>query len=303
MDVSFVIPVLNGENFIRQCLESIFSEKNAEDEVIVIDNGSTDSTVSIVKSFDGVKVLVQPDLTVSALRNFGAHHVSKQLLAFIDADVVLCKGWRKKAVETFQDERIDAAGSRYGLPENALWIEKAWYSQKNIEKRTVEYINAGNFLIKPDVFENLGGFDATLSSDEDCEFGERLNKAGYLMLEDPEIRSVHLGNPKSLKGFYRKELWHATSVLATKSSKMFNRPTVMSIIFGMTIMLSIMAIVASIWFEVNYFWVSISVVITPFVTALFRAFQYNIYKHIPALTLLWGIFYMARVRNMVSHIF
>ena len=73
-------------------------------------------------------------------------------------------------------------------------------------------------MVRRNIFEALNGFDETLESDEDCEFGGRMNKAGYLMMEDPGIRAVHLGNPKSLKAFYRKEKWHATSVLSSKTS-------------------------------------------------------------------------------------
>lgn len=302
MNITFVIPVLNGDKYIRQCLESIFLEKSESDEVIVIDNGSTDDTVNIVGTFENVKLLIQPDLTVSALRNRGAGVSNHSLLAFIDADCVLSGGWRQQVMEVMTNDDVDATGSLYDIPENACWIEKVWFSQKITEKAPAKYINSGNLIVRKRVFNDLNGFDESLASDEDCDLGERLNKAGYFMLEDPEIHVVHLGNPKSLKAFYLKEGWHATSVLASKSSDFFNRPTIMSILFGITVLVSLICIAASFGLNANLAWVALSVLFIPLLTAVYRAYQFKKYRYIPELTLLWGIFYSVRVNNMIKHI-
>ncbi len=303
MNISFIIPVLNGEKFIRQCLESIFLEKALTDEVIVIDNGSSDKTVSIVESIENVQLVTLPDLTVSALRNRGALLASNPLLAFIDADCILCPGWRREVINAFKEDVVHAAGSLYDIPEDACWIEKAWFSQKIVSKAPAKYINSGNLVVRKTHFDFVNGFDEMLASDEDCDFGERFNEAGYYMLEDPDIRVIHLGNPKNLKAFYLKEAWHATSVLEAKSSEMFNRPTIMSILFGITILVSIGCIVASAWLNINLVWVILSVLFIPLLTAVFRTFQFKKYRYIPELTILWGIFYLARVKNMVGHLF
>lgn len=302
MNISFIIPVLNGEKYIYQCLESILMEMASTDEVIVIDNGSTDQTVEIVEGFNNIRLLILPGLTVSALRNRGSALSRKPLLAFIDADCILCKGWRQQAVSVLRDDSVHATGSLYDIPENAGWIEKAWFSQKITEKSMAKYINSGNLVVRRNVFNELNGFDEALVSDEDCDFGERLNEAGYFMLEDPDIRVIHLGNPKSLRAFYLKEAWHATSVLTIKSSELFNRPTIMSILFGVTVLMSIACIAASVWINVNLLWVVLSVLWIPLITAIYRAHQFKKYRYIPELTLLWGIFYLARIKNMASHL-
>lgn len=302
MNISFVIPVLNGDKYIQQCLESIFSEITEVDEVIVIDNGSTDRTVSIVESFENVELLIQPDITVAAMRNRGEALSRNMLLAFIDADCVLCEGWRRQVIDVFANGSVHAAGSLYDIPDNACWIEKAWFSQKVTEKAQAKYINSGNLVVWRAVFNALNGFDETLVSDEDCDFGERLNKAGYFMLEDPNIRVVHLGNPKSVKEFYVKETWHATSALAGQTLNSLDRPTMMSIFFGISVLFSFVFIVAAVFVGANLLWLVLSVLFVPLVTAIYRAHQFKRYRYIPELTLLWWIFYLVRIKIIVNHL-
>ncbi len=302
MNISFVIPVLNGEKYIRQCIDSIVAESEEQDEIVIVDNGSTDDTVGIINTYKNVGLLICPQLTVSALRNQGAKESSKTLLAFIDADCVLGKDWRKRVMSVMSDEAVHAAGSLVDVPGEACWIEKAWFAQKPNEKRQAKYINTANLIVRRSVFEDLGGFNKILISDEDCEFGERLNKAGYGMLEDPEIRVVHLDNPTTLRDFYLREKWHATSALAGQTLKTLDRPTMMSILFGISVLLSFVFIVAAILVDVNLLWFALSVLFVPLITAIYRAYQFKKYRYIPELTILWWIFYLVRIKNMASHL-
>ena len=108
---SFVIPVLNGERFIEGCLKSIIAEMTAEDEITVVDNGSTDRTLEIVRSFAQVRLLEHPHMTISTLRNWGAATSTREYLAFIDADCLVCDGWRAAAVRILSNPKVSATGS------------------------------------------------------------------------------------------------------------------------------------------------------------------------------------------------
>jgi len=292
--------VLNGEPFIHRCLASILGEKAGEDEIIVLDNGSTDGTVDTVRSIGNIRLEIAPGITVAALRNRGAKMASNELLAFVDADCILCDGWRDAVAAAFSDKGVHAAGSLYDLPEDARWIEKAWFSQKAIGRRRARYINSGNLVVVKDIFLSVQGFDEALVSDEDCEFGERFWRSGYFMLEDPAIRAIHLGNPKSLSAFYRKEKWHATSVLANKSSALLNRPTVMSMLFGIGLMLLPVGLAGAVLADVACLWLVLPALLVPLFTATYRAYQFGNYRYIPELSLLWVIFFLARLGNMLD---
>lgn len=302
MDISFVIPVLNGEKHIRQCIDSILLESEKQDEIVVVDNGSIDDTVSIVNAYENVRLLICPQISVSALRNRGAIESGNSLLAFIDADCVLSKSWREHVLKVFADETIHATGSLVDIPDDACWIERAWFSQKPNKKKFAKYINTGNLIIRREIFNDLRGFDESLISDEDCEFGERLNKARFRMLEDPAVRVVHLDNPTSLKAFYLREKWHATTVLAKQTLRTLDRPTIMSLLFGVSLLFSFVCVAAALIVDMSLLWFAAAGLFIPLFTAVYRAHQFRNYRYIPELTLLWGVFYIVRINNMIWHL-
>jgi len=160
-------------------------------------------------------------------------------------------------------------------------------------------MNTANLIVRKDVFTKVGGFDESLITDEDCEFGERLNKSGYNMLEDPAIRVIHLGNPTTLRAFYVREKWHATSVLESGPAVLNNLPTLMSIFFAATLVIGFFSTLAAVFLNPNCLWLLLLIPVIPLFTAAYRAHQFNKYRYVPALTLLWAVFYLARIHNMV----
>lgn len=84
--VSVIIPAYNSADYIGAALKSVFSQTFTDYEVIVIDDGSTDTTANIVKTFPGVKYLSQDHKGPAAARNLGLTKSSAPLIAFLDAD-------------------------------------------------------------------------------------------------------------------------------------------------------------------------------------------------------------------------
>lgn len=99
--VSVVIPALNEEDSIGACLDCLTQQAGAADEIIVLDNGSTDRTAPIADSFDGVRVIHAPDSMfddahyrgLAALRQLGAEQASNEIIATTDADTLPPADW------------------------------------------------------------------------------------------------------------------------------------------------------------------------------------------------------------------
>jgi glycosyltransferase involved in cell wall biosynthesis len=93
MRVSVTIPVLNEEDLIGECLENLRQQSDPVDEIIVVDNGSTDSTVDIARATPGVTVISEPRRGVTYARNAGFAASTGDILGRIDADTFVSPGW------------------------------------------------------------------------------------------------------------------------------------------------------------------------------------------------------------------
>lgn len=218
IDVSIIIPCKNEEENIDICLISLLNQERCSPrEIIVIDNGSTDKTLEILHIYQSkIKVLSLPDVSISAVRNFGARHATGSWLAFIDADVEVDKMWcvcLREFLAEMVAQGIDPTkvitGSRCFSPEQSTWVESVWVNHLRIrDKQRPNYINSGHLIIHRSLFESIGGFDLEYKTGEDEKLCLDGNVRDAAILDAPCLRVTHLGYPKTLAHFFRRERWH-----------------------------------------------------------------------------------------------
>lgn len=298
MKISFIVPLYNEDKVIKACLDSIVSEMKNGDEIIVIDNGSTDNSIKFVKSYNGIKLFRKPKLTIAGLRNFGARLASGELLAFIDADCIICPNWRINVIDTMSNADVAACGSKYDIPVGARWIEKAWFSQKRKSEGKVNYINSGNLVVKKDIFIEAGGFNEDLVTGEDAEFGLRLDKANYVIWENPMIKVIHLGNPKDIWSFYKKQCWHGLGMFGTMKISFFDKPVLMTALFLLFLIFGIISffLINNIVFAFSS--ISFFLFFIPIVSAFYRVMQYQNFIYFPHLVVLYLLYFLARINAL-----
>lgn len=76
MKLSVVIPVYNEEKHIKSCVQSLLNGKRVPDEILIVDGGSTDNTIKILKSFPQIKILKNKKKNAAAGRNLGIAHAT-----------------------------------------------------------------------------------------------------------------------------------------------------------------------------------------------------------------------------------
>lgn len=106
LTLAVIIPVYNEERHIKHCLEALTSQEHLPDEIIVVDNNSTDNTVSIAKDFKGVRVVREKKQGLIAARNKGFESAKSDILCRIDADAILDSDWLKIAHEAFVSDKF-----------------------------------------------------------------------------------------------------------------------------------------------------------------------------------------------------
>jgi len=86
--VSVIIPVFNGVNYLGEAIESVLAQTYAPIEVLVVDDGSTDESAELARSFGGVRVIQKANGGVASARNAGIAEARGDFLAFLDHDDV-----------------------------------------------------------------------------------------------------------------------------------------------------------------------------------------------------------------------
>lgn len=170
-DIAVVVPTRNSGATLRTCLESIRQQRQPC-TLVVVDNGSTDETVSIAHEFADVILTCGPER--SAQRNAGAAATSASVVGFIDSDMELPPTVVSDVVQAFEGGAVSVV-----VPERTIG-EGFWADVRAFERSFYdgsEEIEAPRFFSR-DVFDAVCGFDETLTGPEDWDLGIRTRKAG-----------------------------------------------------------------------------------------------------------------------------
>jgi glycosyltransferase involved in cell wall biosynthesis len=189
--VSCIVPVYNGEAYLREAIDSLIAQAYPHVEIVVVDDGSTDGTAGVISGYGGrVRVLSQDNRGVSVARNRGVEMSSGQLLSFLDADDRLD---HLKIVT-----QVAAFGADPRLEFCACHSSYFWTSEMSVEALERDFRHAELYWRKPvmnhistwlfrrELWERVGGFAAGLRYAEDVDWLSRARDlpARLLMLPD-----------------------------------------------------------------------------------------------------------------------
>lgn len=195
--VSVVIPARNAGNDIGPCLAALTGGTRVPDEIIVVDDGSTDETVAIARSW-GVTVLsINVGRGAAYPRNTGVQASKGNLLLFIDSDVVVHRDTVAQFVNRFEADPGLAAlmGSYDENPSCSEHLSQYrnlmhCYTHQHGDRRASTFWT-GCGAVRRKVFEAVDGFDERYHAMEDIDLGRRMAHAGYRVELDPAIRCQH----------------------------------------------------------------------------------------------------------------
>jgi glycosyltransferase involved in cell wall biosynthesis len=234
-EFSFIIPTFNEEQHLPEVLSAIKQlDEKFTYEILVVDNGSTDATVGIAKSF-GAHVLRDPTKTIAGLRNLGAKYAVGKILVFLDGDVIITPQWVEESgnLRTLlkKNNRI-VTGSRCGISGNPSWIEKYWFSPMIFGKSN--YINSGHLIVDREIFFELGEFNDILVTSEDWDFCMKAKQRGIEIINNPDLYVIHKGYPKTLLQFFRREKWHGIQDASSMRAFLNSRPAIIALTYWIT---------------------------------------------------------------------
>lgn len=192
VDISVVIPVRNGGDFIGNQLNALLAQKSfAKFEIVVADNGSTDDTAQIVQGFaqrDARVRLVDASrgVGVNIPRNVGVRAASGDRILLTDADDVVHAGWIQAYWKAFRNGAHTAGGSLHRVLADGTVLakESKLYTSKMSESA---YANGTNCGFTREAYDAVGGFDENMASGGDeIDFFARTSRIGYRMTLVPD---------------------------------------------------------------------------------------------------------------------
>jgi len=173
--VSVVIPVFNGERFLREAVESVLIQQYSPVEIIVVDDGSTDGTANVARSLpETVRYLYQTNQGPAAARNRGIEQAQGSLIAFADADDLWPAGKLELQLPyLIRDPAVDIVLGRIQQVHLSETVDGPTQAQEPAFS-----VNLGSAVVRKSVFERIGLFDETMRYSEDVDWFMRARESG-----------------------------------------------------------------------------------------------------------------------------
>ena len=182
--VSVIIPCYNHARFLRQAIESALAQSYSNFEIIVVDDGSTDDTAEVARSYSMARYVYQENAGRSAARNTGLEHSRGEFVLFLDADDRLLPRAIEKSVLLMHDHPECAFVSGHCRVIDLNGVVVAAPRQRHVgREHYVELLRRGSFiwcpalvLFRRRVFDFAQGFDPALVPVEDYDLYLRITK-------------------------------------------------------------------------------------------------------------------------------
>ncbi|MGE5218278.1 MAG: glycosyltransferase, partial [Chloroflexota bacterium] len=184
--VSVVVCVYDGERTLDACLASLQKLNYPNYEVVVVNDGSTDSTRQIAESYDGIHLIHQENKGLSEARNVGIRAATGEIIAFTDADCMADPDWLTHLVARFHSSEFAAVGGPNLTPPDDSFVASCVAVSPGapthvlLDDEVAEHIPGCNMAFRREALEAIDGFDPVFrAAGDDVDFCWRLQNKGY----------------------------------------------------------------------------------------------------------------------------
>lgn len=198
--ISVIIPAYNVDGFIAEAVASVAAQSRPVQEILVIDDGSTDGTAALLRNLAGtdgrLRVLASDRLGPGGARNVGLAAASQPIIAFLDGDDI----WPRRKVER-QIDRLAGADRPdvvSGLIQYFRKLERESLTPADERSLILPHVHLGAGLFRRQVFDSVGLFDERLTYSEDIDLMFRIREAGLKLAIMREVTLYYRRRPGSM---------------------------------------------------------------------------------------------------------
>jgi glycosyltransferase involved in cell wall biosynthesis len=196
--ISLYIPCFNVEAYIAPVIEGVLAQTLPADEVLIVDDGSSDRTLEIARRYPVTIVRHDQNRGLAAARNTGIHRARNEFVAALDADCVPDPAWLGTLAAAISEPRTVMVGGK--LIETVLASAADRWRQSHMpqdwgETRTVnpKFTFGSNTLARKSALEEVGWYDERMRTNgEDVDISRRLRVRGYDSVYEPGAIVRHL---------------------------------------------------------------------------------------------------------------
>jgi lipopolysaccharide/colanic/teichoic acid biosynthesis glycosyltransferase/GT2 family glycosyltransferase len=210
--VTVVIPAYNAARSLPDCLAALARQTRPPDEVIVVDDGSTDDTAGAACRL-GAAVVRQANTGPAVARNAGVAAARGDLVLFTDADCAPWPDWVERMCRPFDDPDVAGAKGAYRTRQSSLvarFVQQEYAAKyrRTARYRSIDFVDTYAAAYRRDVFLQNGGFNPgfTRAAMEDHEFSSRLARKGHRLVFLPDAIVEHR-HPTTIDGYFRRKYW------------------------------------------------------------------------------------------------
>lgn len=208
------------ECYLSDTLDALLSQEGItqDDQIIVVDNGSTDRSADIARSYQEVDLLFQPLRGSYAARNLGIQCSKGEIILFLDPDCRPRQNWLVAALTSFQDPSVEIVlGKRnYGRMSKELSLLATYENQKiqwvlSQENSSYVYGYTNNMAVRRSLFEKFGLFQERLRGGDTIFMQKVVHSLGQLVVRfNPEMEVDHM-EITSIDHYYSKRAVYGAS--------------------------------------------------------------------------------------------
>jgi len=226
--ISCIVPIFNGERYVREALESILAQTHRPLEIIVADDGSTDGTAAIVVGFgEQVRYVKQGNKGPATARNLGLSLAKGDFVAFLDADDLWHPEKLERQLARFQDRpELDYCVTHA----QNFWVAEMAGEAKKYERHRISgslpgYVT-GTLMARRALFETVGLFDPALGHGDSTDWFLRASERGTVMelLSDVLLyRRLHPANRSRVRAANSRDEYLRLLKLSLDRKRHLNR--------------------------------------------------------------------------------
>ena len=198
MRLSVVLPVFNGASFLAAAIDSVLAQTRRADEVIAIDDGSTDDSRAILARYPSIRVVTQANAGCAAARNAGGALASGDAIAFVDQDDIQCVDRFARQIDALRADSslgFVVCAQQNFLSEN-MARPPSWCDPRMLAVPQHGF-GANTLMLRREVLARVGPFDPEKVPMDDSDWLLRALDGGerYLHLDEPLVRRrIHEAN-------------------------------------------------------------------------------------------------------------